>query len=140
MKAQRSPQPHIYVVDDEMRLAEWACGILRRTFTVSMSVNAEQALEHLANAPGIDVIVADVTMWPMTGPQLHDRAVLAQPALAGRFVFTTGGMISQSTRLFLDALPRRRLLNKPFSAGELHAAVQHVLLTHGLRRGARATS
>jgi DNA-binding NtrC family response regulator len=138
--AQRSPQPHVYVVDDEVRPAERARSILRRTCMVTMSIDAERALEHLAHAPGIDVVVADVTMCPMSGPQLHDRAILVQPALAGRFVFTSGGVISQSTKLFLDGLPRGRLLVKPFSAGELHAAVQHVLLTRGLRRGARAAS
>ena len=134
MKAQRSPQAHVVVIDAEMATAELARRILARTFAVTMSVDAEAALAHLSRVTPVDVVVADVTMRPMTGPQLHERAIRAQPGLEGRFVFTSGGVIGEDARLFLDELPRGRVLRKPFTSSALRAAVQQVLLARGLRR------
>jgi DNA-binding response OmpR family regulator len=120
-------KPQVHVVDDEVLLAEFVTRALRRSYQVTMNVDPERALEDLLAATVVDVVISDVMMSPFTGLRLYEVAVAARPHLSGRFIFMTGGATTEAGKRFLEALPRERLLLKPFSPGELEEAVRGVM-------------
>ena len=126
-RSHAASKPQVHVVDDEVLLAEFVTRALRRHYQVTMNVDPERALEDLLAATVVDVVISDVMMSPFTGLHLYAVAVAARPHLAGRFIFMTGGATTEAGKRFLEALPRERLLLKPFSPGELEAAVRGVM-------------
>lgn len=118
----------IVLVDDD----EAVCLLVRemleaaghRVFTAT---SGERALAGAAAAPGaLDLVIADATLTHPTTPELVERLRLHQPQLK---VLVTSGYLE-------DVLIARGVLGgdtpflpKPFSAGELRAAVEQVLHT-----------
>ena len=73
-----------------------------------------------------DGIVCDVMMPHLTGMELYRAIAKANPALAERFVFITGGTIHEKVISFLAEVPNERL-EKPFSKVTLQETVQRVM-------------
>jgi PAS domain S-box-containing protein len=116
----------ILLVDDEPELLDLAAAQLQelgyRTLTAE---NGPQALELLANGPGIDLLFSDVVMpGGMDGYQLAEQARAIKPGL--KILLTSGFTIKAG----LGAPDRNSdipLLQKPYNRTQLAEAVTQLL-------------
>ena len=118
----------VLVVDDETALAQALVRALAGT-SVEVANSAAQALEML-HTTNFDVVLCDVMMPHMTGVELHERVRQFAPDVGARFVFMTGGVISDVARAYLDATGLS-VLRKPLRSTEFARAVDR--LAHASR-------
>jgi CheY-like chemotaxis protein len=83
--------PTVLLVDDERPVRS----ALRRIFehgglTVREAESGRDALEALAQDPGIDAVVSDFIMPELDGVDFYDALVARSPHLRNRVVFLTG--------------------------------------------------
>lgn len=103
----------ILVVDDEasVRLS------LQRYFTgrgheVEATASGKDALARLGEHP-FDAVIVDMRMPDLSGKQLYQELRAKDPAHADRVIFTTGDLVSESIKSFLNATGRP-YVPKPF--------------------------
>ena len=111
----------VLVVDDEPLVGRAVSRILSPPHQVTVASSAGEALTLLEAGP-FDVVLCDLMMPGMTGMDLHARLASADPGLAARFIFLTGGAFTDLARDFLERVPNPRL-EKPFEPAALRAAV-----------------
>ena len=119
----RSDRARVLIVDDEPGLAEAFALSLPRHET-SVATSGVEALAAL-DAGTFDVVVCDMSMPEMDGPQLHEALERSDPDMAARMVFVTGGAFTTEAHDFL----RNRAdvtLYKPASAKALSELVDTV--------------
>ncbi|MBS2024894.1 MAG: hybrid sensor histidine kinase/response regulator [Deltaproteobacteria bacterium] len=107
----------VLVIDDD----DAALRTLERTLRVHEVTcvrGAPAALTTLAKRRDFDLILCDVMMPEMTGPELAQALAARDPELAGRIVFMTGGAITQRTQQFL-AQTSHVILQKPLEVSAL---------------------
>jgi signal transduction histidine kinase/ActR/RegA family two-component response regulator len=111
----------ILVVDDEEAVLDFA----RRTldacgYTVLAARSGVEALTLARSNPRIDVLLTDVLMPQLSGPQLVERYLAKYPAPS--IVYMTGYVDDETMQLELD--DDVMLLRKPFSGLDLARAVR----------------
>jgi CheY-like chemotaxis protein len=110
----------VLVVDDDARIA----GSVRRVLgdhDVTIVANGLEALDALSAAgEPFDLVLCDLMMPVMNGPDFHAAVARSMPAMLDRIVFVTGGAFTPMTRAFLDEVPNARI-EKPFDAKNLRA-------------------
>jgi len=115
----------ILVVEDEERVRALSVASLRDLgYTVIHADHGAQALEVLAQQPGVSLLFTDIVMPGMSGRKLADEAKARYPAL--KVLYTTGytrNAIVHNGAVDADA----RLLMKPYSISELARKVRAVL-------------
>jgi PAS domain S-box-containing protein len=115
----------VLLVEDEDSVRTMAARILRQKgFTVVEASDGGAALEAIQEGGPLDLILTDVVMPEMSGVELANRAEQLRPGMPVLF------MSGYSEREVADRGGGRTgsmLLNKPFRAGELVAAVRKVL-------------
>ncbi len=116
----------ILLVEDEDPLRTLAGRVLRESgYAVLEARDGEEALRIASGLPAPpDLVVTDVVMPRLGGPDLAGRLAALWPAL--RFLYMTGYVAEETARRGL-ADPSRALLEKPFSPGALLARVRDVL-------------
>jgi PAS domain S-box-containing protein len=123
-----SPKPRrrsrILVVDDEPAVGR-ALARLMREHEVVIAVNGTQALAMLRTDPAPDLVLCDLMMPGMTGPELFAAVRREAPLLSSRFIFLTGGTFTDAATDFVDE-HRDRLLAKPFTRSDVRAALTQV--------------
>jgi len=117
----------ILVVDDEPGLIELAQTNLQKLgYQVLTATNACQALEHLANHPGIDLIFSDIVMsGGISGYQLAEKACNEFPTT--KILLTsgyTGKAQTDNKELIEDQI---ELLKKPYSQKQLAYSIRRLL-------------
>jgi len=112
----------VLIVDDEAMMLRAMKRVLAMHELTCVSA-AQEALELIARGDDFDVILCDLTMPVMTGPEFYAELQRHHPRLAARVVFLTGGAISQRFEDFLRATPNEHL-QKPFRAQVLQDVVQ----------------
>lgn len=117
----------VLVVEDEASVRDVTARILRRLgYQVLTASEASQARRLLADAevPTPDLIVTDVMMPGMTGPELAERVAVDFPGM--RILFMSGYPGNELGRLGLraDEVP---FLQKPFTPTELAQQVRALL-------------
>jgi PAS domain S-box-containing protein len=122
----------VLLVEDEDSVRAMAARILRQKgFTVLEASDGAEALDAL-NAYGgtLDLILTDVVMPGVSGVELADRAIELRPGMPVLFMsgYTEGEVPDRG-----GPPAGTVLLNKPFRAGELVAAVRKVLEGHRLQ-------
>lgn len=128
------PSPHrrlrVLLVDDQVLVLKATAGMLRELDVVT-AASAIEALGKLAEGSHFDVIVSDVSMPGMTGPELFVRVRDRYPHLAERFLMLSGD--SYAASMICSAIARReglktipRVLDKPVPRDELVRAIQEV--------------
>ncbi|GEM_PF-3425840 len=114
----------IVVIDDEpaiLRILELALdGHVVTTFQ-----SATDALEHLMHAD-VGVVICDLVMPVLTGPELFAQVIAKRPELEHRFLFVTGGGPHPLVDAFLDGCTYP-VLRKPFRPGVLAGHVADLL-------------
>ncbi len=114
----------ILVVDDEPAVGR-ALARLMREHDVMTAASSTDALTMLRAEPAPDLVLCDIMMPGMTGPQLFEAVRREVPRLSERFVFLTGGTFTDAATDFIDA-HRDRLLEKPFTRAAVTAALEKV--------------
>jgi signal transduction histidine kinase/ActR/RegA family two-component response regulator len=113
----------VVLVDDDAAVARGFARVLS-SHIVERFTDPGEALARLRDRTRpVDAVVCDVTMSPMTGPELQTALAETDPERADRFVFVTGGAVSPEAREYL-AKPSVVWLEKPVSATTLRQAVE----------------
>jgi two-component system cell cycle sensor histidine kinase/response regulator CckA len=128
-EADRQGQGTVLLVEDEPFVRSLAVRALREAgYAVVEAACGEEALERLAaGGPEIDLLLTDVIMPGMNGPELADRVRAQRPGLA--VMFTTG-YAEEPLRQRLRAMGAR-LLEKPYAPSALTAAVHDAFTARG---------
>ena len=107
------PLPRVLLIDDEPHLGVTLRTGLRQSAQVTSVQSGREAVALLSRDQSFDLILCDLMMPDLTGMDVYEQIRSAQPALAARFVFTTGGAVTERAHKFLEEKGRRRL-DKPF--------------------------
>lgn len=119
-------RPRVLVVEDDRPLCETIAMVLEADgFDVDTAKDGRCAIEKLA-VSCYDVIVADIRMPGLDGPGLHRELSARRPELLPRIVFTTGDIMSDEVRKFLDRAGGQRL-HKPFDIDDMRRAIRTVV-------------
>ncbi len=119
-------QGQILVVEDEPAIAEMVAEMLARDgHDVTVAHSGRAALKKIELAKP-DLVISDVRMPGLGGPELHRILAERHPQIAGRMVFMTGDTLASGLGDFFERtdLP---LLEKPLEPAILHAEVQAML-------------
>jgi CheY-like chemotaxis protein len=119
-------RPRVLLIDDEAHLGVTLSVGLRQEADVSSVRSGSEAVRMLLADDGFDLILCDLMMPDLTGMDVFEQVSRERPALRGRFVFMTGGAVTERARKFLEQVPDQRL-DKPFRLEQVEAL---------LRRGA----
>jgi two-component system cell cycle sensor histidine kinase/response regulator CckA len=116
----------ILLADDNEQVRGWAREVLELYgYSVLEAADGEKALEVASGHDGdIDLLVTDVVMPALGGPELAERLATARPGLRVLLIsgYTDRGIVEHGV------LPRdARFLQKPFSASALGEAVRELL-------------
>jgi CheY-like chemotaxis protein len=135
-KAEEVPRPavretppaksRILVVDDELPVQELMCGVLEAEgHEVHLASNGEAALACLG-AYEYDLVISDIRMPQLDGEELYAQICSNWPHLADRVILSTGDVVTDKTRAFLEKadLPR---ITKPFDINRLRQVVRGAL-------------
>ncbi len=132
----------ILLVEDDPAIRRLAATLLELGgYVVLAAGSGIEALELAGVEPGraIDLLVTDVVMPRMSGPELARRLGGMQPGLP--VLFLSGYEEQSGGELSLDELGVRgevAFLAKPFTPEAIHRAVRDALQREGTRTGARA--
>lgn len=124
-KPGESTGTQILLVDDEPQVRNLLEQILRREgFRVTAAANAEEALAVLAKGARFELLLSDVMMPGLSGPELAARVDELYGSLPTLFI--SGH--TDNARLRSGALPpHQRFLQKPFAPAELAKALRELL-------------
>jgi CheY-like chemotaxis protein len=115
----------ILVVDDEALIAMALEAELQDAgYSVVTAANGRQGLERLAEAPRPDLVLLDVMMPVMSGPEML-RAMVADPDLAGIPVIVLSSLPEETIRARANGAAA--ILRKPYTAEEVLGAIARVL-------------
>jgi signal transduction histidine kinase len=120
------PRGRILVIDDEPHIGRVIQGALKREHDVFFVQRASEALARLDAGEAFDMIICDLVMPDLSGPEFFARLVDRWPALGSRLVFMTGGAFTPGTVEFMKRVPTA-VLAKPFSLEDLRASVRAVI-------------
>ena len=124
----RLPKQHILVVDDEPVVAQTISFFLKEAgFEVAIATDPQQAL-HLLDCRQMDVIVSDLSMPGMSGPDLWQAVRRRSPELANRIIFSTGYSGGQPWSAFLEN-SGCATIEKPFAPDALIRLIRETLVT-----------
>ncbi len=100
----RRPAPatgRILIVEDEAEIADMLKEMLERDgHEIELAASGRDALARLDAAP-VDLIISDLHMPDLDGPELYRRLVARCPELASRMVFMTGDVLAADVTGFL---------------------------------------
>jgi CheY-like chemotaxis protein len=119
LRSQDAPQT-VLVVDDEESLRTLARVILEDAgYEVLEAASGREALETIANDPPIHILLTDIVMPGLSGPELAARVRADVPEIA--VVYMSGHTRGVPIDVAIPLVP------KPFRAGQLTAAVELAL-------------
>ena len=118
------------VVEDEDGIRRMVCRVLRKIgFEVSEARDGQEALEAARRMSTLDLVLTDVMMPSMGGPELVRRLRVLLPTL--KVVFMSGHTFHRLDVETLNATVER-YLPKPFTPDALRVVVERTLgATHG---------
>jgi CheY-like chemotaxis protein len=87
--------PRVLIVDDDPAVGRSLARVLARYAKVDVVASGEEALAAIEHAQVFDLVMCDVMMPGMTGPQLFEQVRAVDPRKATPFVFMTGGASSE---------------------------------------------
>jgi two-component system NtrC family sensor kinase len=115
----------ILVIDDEPVIVDLCKRILTKEgHNVQVSSNGEEALQIIVN-DRFDILICDIKMPQMNGEKFYHELKEKAPHLAKKLIFTTGDVISNKTKRFLES-SKHFYLPKPFKTRDLLDAIKNV--------------
>jgi signal transduction histidine kinase len=116
----------ILVVDDEESIQQLLTGVLEMDgHDVHVANNGREALERVGRER-FDLIITDIKMPVMGGPDLYRRLNDDANPLARRVIFITGDTVAPETRKFLQGVDNA-VLAKPFRLRDVRESVRAAL-------------
>ena len=116
----------ILVVDDEEAIQQLLAGVLEMDgHDVAIANNGREALDRVGREP-FDLIITDIKMPVMGGPDLYKRLRDEGNPLAQRVIFITGDTVAPDTRKFLQGI-KNTVLSKPFRLRDVRESVASAL-------------
>ena len=116
----------ILVVDDEESIQQLLTGVLEMDgHDVQVANNGREALDRVEREP-FDLIITDIKMPVMGGPDLYRHLSDAAHPLARRVIFITGDTVAPETRKFLQGVDNA-VLAKPFRLRDVRESVRRAL-------------
>ena len=113
-------KPRILLVDDDAFLLRSVARLQTlHGHRVVTAPGGAEAIDVLTLDHDFDLVVFDMDMPPMHGPEFLRRALAAFPELRGRLVVTSGNIDEHVRALAADGACRT--LQKPFTAVEIEA-------------------
>jgi two-component system NtrC family sensor kinase len=120
------PPRRLLVVDDEPGIREVLLDLLTGLgYAVDTAADGNQALKHI-ESNHFDLVISDLCMPGVDGPELHRRIRDKDEGLARRMIFLTGDTVSPKSRMFLEQNGNRWLC-KPFNLTDIENAVRTLL-------------
>src|SRR5713226_2498213 len=119
----------VLIVDDDRDVAETLWDLLRLDgHHAEIVANGGLALEKL-RAGRYDLILSDVKMPELDGPQFYDQLERRHPTFLRRVAFLTGDTLSPETRAFLErtGVPT---MAKPFTLEQVRQVLQQTAHEH----------
>jgi CheY-like chemotaxis protein len=131
--------PTVLLVDDEMSmLSVYRRQLQAEDWLIEFALSGSQALRRMLSDSPPDAVVCDMLLPDLTGIEVYERAVAAQPSYRKRFVVATGATSSPPVAAFLTRFGGP-VLQKPIDDSKLLAAVRSCLRTPAnLKSSARA--
>lgn len=117
----------VLVVDDEPLLGTTLRVTLEEDHDVVIAQSGEAAQALLEQDTAFDVILCDLMMPRTSGMDLYAWLRAANPGLAERMIFMTGGAYTAQAQDFLENVPNRHI-DKPF---EVRALVELIAAVAG---------
>lgn len=112
---------HVLVVDDEPNIAESLRRLLlRQGFQVGAASSGQAALDYYRAHP-VDLVLSDVIMPDMDGPELLRQLLIVDPQAV---VLGMTGQLQTAQAEQMRKLGARAVLRKPFEMAELVRAIQ----------------
>jgi CheY-like chemotaxis protein len=112
----------LLIIDDEVLVARAVRRMFDKEFRVEIALDGKAALEKLEQTD-YDVILCDVMMPGIGGLEVFRQVRSRNDALAGRFVFATGGLFSQELSEAVRRLSNM-IVEKPFDPDELRRVIE----------------
>lgn len=114
-----SPRPptrrlRVLLVDDEPLLLKSQERLLKRHFEILTAAGGAAGLDLLHTDPEIDLVVCDLMMPGVDGPEFRDRVERELPEYLSRVHFCSGGAFTERVRSFL-AQNRVLVVDKPLT-------------------------
>jgi len=126
VQAETVERRRILVVDDEESIQRLLTGVLEMDgHDVQIASNGREALERVRREP-FDLIITDIKMPVMGGPELYRELSAAADPLARRVIFITGDTVAPDTRSFLQGV-ENAVLSKPFRLRDIRESVRAAL-------------
>jgi PAS domain S-box-containing protein len=116
-------RPRLLLIDDEAHLGVTLSLGLRDQADVASVRNGSEAVRMLLADDRFDLILCDLMMPDLTGMDVFEQVGRERPALRARFVFMTGGAVTERARKFLEQVPEQRL-DKPFRLEQVEALLR----------------
>jgi len=108
----------LLVVDDDILVARTLVRLLNE-HRVEVATSGRDALARLgAEGADFDLVLCDLMMPDITGMDVYEEVERRHPKLASRFVFISGGGVTERSRKFLE-LHAERVLPKPIDSSQL---------------------
>ncbi len=84
-------RPRALVIDDDERVAQAFARALAEDCATTVCRSGEEGLKRLRDGEVYELVLCDVTMPGLSGPEFFAAAVALDPDLALRIVLVTGG-------------------------------------------------
>lgn len=123
----RGERVRVLVIDDEVAICRALNRVLKGHDVTTLS-DAKEGLARLER-DDFDVVICDLMMPGMSGYKLFAAACQARPALRTRFVFVSGGALSEEASRFLKTC-ECPVLPKPFANADVLDVVDRVARSH----------
>lgn len=108
----------LLIVDDDVLVARTLARQLSGHH-VEVVLGGQAALDRIASAGhSFDLVLCDLMMPDLTGMDVFETVQQKNPSLADRFVFVSGGGVTERSRRFLDE-HAERVLPKPIDSRQL---------------------
>jgi PAS domain S-box-containing protein len=119
------PARRALVVDDEQEIAESLADFLSiEGFACDIAVGGAAAQARLTQGY-YDLVISDLRMPGMDGPQLYAWITAERPDLVDRVAFATGDTLGAAAARFLDSV-KRPVLEKPFMPDAVRRFLQQM--------------
>jgi CheY-like chemotaxis protein len=116
----------VLIVDDEPVIGSVLQRALCKLHDVTVVDRGRDALSLVDAGADFDVVICDVVMPDVSGPQVYEAIRARHPRLADGFVFVTGGCLHEKARSFLSSITNP-VLTKPFELGPLREIVRRIV-------------
>jgi len=122
VSGERPTSGRVLVVDDDPMVAR-AIALILSAYSVDVVNSGVHALARIAEGWHYDVILCDVMMPSMTGPQMLEELFATAPTAAARVVFMTGCVLMPELQRVLLRFANL-CLEKPLDIEGLRALVE----------------